>query len=418
MREDTRRWLQQDWSHGWHPFTDQALWEGVDGPVIVAGEGVFLIDSEGRRYFDGNSSIWTTIHGHCHPALVAAIREQAEVLCHSSYLGLAHGGGSELASRLCDAAGMDRCFFSDNGSTAIEAALRMELQWRELKGEKERRGFVAFENGYHGDTLGAASLGGVGRFFSSIAGFGPEVHLARTVADLAALPSQEIAAVVIEPLIQGVNEMTPWPDGMLRELRAWCQREGVHLILDEVMTGFGRTGHLFACQAERVRPDYLCLAKGLTGGCLPLAATLTTSEIYEAFKGPGRTFYYGHSYTANPLGCAVALANLTLCEEEGFLPSVRARGEEMEAFLETLLRLSTVSEVRRCGMVAGIELAGDGDGGGRRGREFCERLREEGLLTRPILDTVVWMPPLSSTAREIAEMGGILESVARDFGAS
>lgn len=410
MKEETRQWLQQDWSHGWHPFTDQALWEDIPAPVIVSGEGVYLDDSEGRHYFDGNSSIWTTIHGHCHPRLVSAIREQAGELCHSSYLGLGNARGSELGARLCSAAGMDRCFFSDNGSTAIEAALRMELQWRQQNGENERRGFVAFENGYHGDTLGAASLGGVGRFFTSIAGLGPEVHIARTLEDLANLPARQIAAVVIEPLIQGVNEMTPWPVGMLRELREWCDREGVHLILDEVMTGFGRTGHLFACQAEEVRPDYLCLAKGLTGGCLPLAATLTTTEIYQSFKGPGRTFYYGHSYTANPLGCAVALASLELCQEAAFLPAVRARGEEMGGILEELLELPAVARVRRCGMVAGIEL--EGDGSGAVGKAFCQRLRESGLLTRPILDTVVWMPPLSSTAREIAEMGKCFLSVA------
>ena len=265
MKEETRQWLADDWKYGWHPFTDQAQWEGVACPVIVSGEGVFLIDSEGKRYFDGNSSIWTNIHGHGHPQLVEAIRKQAGQLCHSSYLGLANARASELAAGLCRAAGMDRCFFSDNGSTAIEAALRMELQWRLQNGEKERRGFVAFENAYHGDTLGAASLGGVGRFFESIAGMGPQVRWARGVEDLKEVDAATIAAVIIEPLIQGVNEMRPWPVGMLAKIREWCDQNGVHLILDEVMTGFGRTGALFACQKEGVRPEYLCLAKGITG---------------------------------------------------------------------------------------------------------------------------------------------------------
>jgi adenosylmethionine-8-amino-7-oxononanoate aminotransferase len=278
-------------------------------------------------------------------------------------------------------------------------------------GEPERRGFVAFENGYHGDTLGAASLGGVSRFFKSISGLGPELSLVGSMAELEALEGSEIAAVVIEPLIQGVNQMTPWPAGMLRELRAWCDREGVHLILDEVMTGFGRTGHLFACQAESVKPDYLCLAKGLTGGCLPLAATLTTREIYESFKGPGRTFYYGHSYTANPLGCAVALASLDLCEDENFLPRVRENGQVMAEVLTGLEKSPAVRETRRCGMVAGIELAGDG--GGEAGKAFCARLRELGMLTRPILDTVVWMPPPASTQEEIARMGEMLSECVR-----
>ena len=405
MREKTRQWLEDDWRYGWHPFTDQAQWEGVAGPVIVEGDGIFLIDSEGKRYFDGNSSIWTNIHGHGHPKLMEAIRKQAGELCHSSYLGLVHARASELAARLCCAAEMDRCFFSDNGSTAIEAALRMELQWRSHSGEAERRGFVAFENSYHGDTLGAASLGGMGRFFESVAGMGPQVTWARGLEDLESLDASTIAAVIIEPLIQGVNEMRPWSAGMLQGIRDWCDRKGVHLILDEVMTGFGRTGTLFACQSEGVKPDYLCLAKGITGGTMPLAATLTTDEIYQEFKGAGRTFYYGHSYTANPLGCAVALASLELCSEEGFLEGVREKGERMGEVLASLEGLPIVKAVRRCGMVAGIELQSDHSQGD--GKEACRRLRELGMLTRPILDTLVWMPPLASSLEEIDAMGSL-----------
>ena len=276
VKGETSGWLRQDWDFCWHPFTDQAEWEREEHPVIVKGEGVFLFDSEGNRYYDGNSSIWTNIHGHCHPALVRALREQAETLCHSSYLGLANDRASELGARLCKLAGLDRCFFSDNGSTAIEAAIRMELQWRHQNNEAKRRAFIAFENAYHGDTLGAASLSGVSRFFASVAGLGPEVCFAKSVEDLTRLDPRKIAAVIIEPLIQGVNEMRPWPAGMLKALRAWCDENEVHLILDEIMTGFGRTGSLFACEQEEVCPDYLCLAKGLTGGCMPLAATLTT----------------------------------------------------------------------------------------------------------------------------------------------
>lgn len=409
MNDNTQKWLEADWAHSWHPFTDQAQWEGVPGPVIVKGEGVFLIDSEGRRYFDGNSSIWTNIHGHSHPRLVAALREQAGELCHSSYLGLANARASELSAKLCQAAEMDRCFFSDNGSTAVEAALRMELQWRLQNGEPERRGFIAFENAYHGDTLGAASLGGVGRFFESISGMGPEVTWAKGVADLAQVDARAIAAVIIEPLIQGVNEMRPWPVGMLSQIREWCDQTGVHLILDEVMTGFGRTGELFACQNEGVRPDFLCLAKGLTGGCLPLAATLTTDEIYQSFKGPSRTFYYGHSYTANPLGCAVALASLELCLEAGFLSGVKEKAELMRELLMELQARPEVKSVRQCGLVSGVELAGDGSGA--LGKKACQRLREQGLLTRPILDTVVWMPPLVSSLAELHEMAALFRAV-------
>ncbi|MEM9080685.1 MAG: aminotransferase class III-fold pyridoxal phosphate-dependent enzyme [Verrucomicrobiota bacterium] len=418
MRVATQRWLEQDWGSGWHPFTDQALWEGEEWPVIVRGEGAYLEDSEGRRYLDANSSIWTNIHGHGHPKLVEAIREQAGELCHSSYLGLGNARANELGARLCEVSGLERCFFSDNGSTAIEAALRMELQWRAMRGEARRRVFLAFENGYHGDTLGAASLSGVGRFFEAVAGMGPEVRTLSGLEELAGVDGGEVAAVVIEPLVQGVNEMRVWPEGMLRDLREWCDGAGVHLILDEVMTGFGRTGELFACQVEGVVPDFLCLAKGLTGGCLPLAATLTTGEIYEAFKGPGRTFYYGHSYTGNALGCAVALASLELCLEEGFLSGVRAKGEVMGEFLGRFEGLRGVRAVRRVGMIAGIELAGDGSG--RVGRDVCGQLREVGVLTRPILDTVVWMPPPGASEGDLREMGekigSILEGVMKPAG--
>ncbi len=404
MKEATQQWLASDWAHSWHPFTDQARWEGQVCPVIVRGEGVYLIDSEDRKYFDGNSSIWTNIHGHSHPHLVKALQEQAATLCHSSYLGLANAKASELASRLCRVADLDRCFFSDNGSTAVEAALRMELQWRHQSGEPNRRGFIAFENAYHGDTLGAASLGGVGRFFESISGMGPEVKWARGMEDLAEIDPEAIAAVVIEPLIQGVNEMTPWPPGMLQELRSWCDRNGVHLILDEVMTGFGRTGTLFACQREAVCPDYLCLAKGMTGGYLPLAATLTTGEIYEAFKGVGNTFYYGHSYTGNPLACAVALANLELCVADDFLTEVNEKGQLMGQLLELLSAQPGVKNFRRCGMISGLELDSS-----RSASEVCMKLRELGMLTRPILNTVVWMPPLASSQPELEAMAYCLK---------
>lgn len=407
MREETRAWLEADWQHGWHPFTDQSKWEGQeDELILVRGEGSFLEDSEGRRYYDGNSSIWTNVHGHSHPKLIQALAEQSGELCHSSYLGFGNARASELAARLCGhfpEGTLERCFFSDNGSTAVEAALRMELQWRHLRGEGERRIYVTFKGSYHGDTLGAASLGNVSRFFEPIAGLGPEVVTLERVEELETLPTEKVAAIVIEPLIQGVNQMKLWPTGVLAQLRNWCDESGAHLILDEVMTGFGRTGTLFACEQEGVSPDYLCLAKGLTGGVMPLAATLTTSEIYEEFKGEGKTFYYGHSYTGNALGCAVALANLDLCEEAGFLKNVKERSVQMRDWLCSFEEFSSVRTTRCLGMVAAIELAADGSG--VRGKDVCKSLRELGFLTRPILDTVVWMPPLASSKEEIDGMG-------------
>ena len=396
MKARRNKWVVADQAHAWHPFTDQEIWEDGDPLVIQKGEGSWLIDTEGRRYLDANSSIWTNIHGHSHPEIVAAIQAQAATLCHSSYLGLANDKASELAEKLCGffPGTLERCFFSDDGSTALEVAFKMSLQWRQQNGQPERTGIIAFENAYHGDTLGAASVGGVSRFIKGYGEAGLEVYRVASFADLASLPQVVIdtaSAVVIEPLIQGVNQMRPWPVGMLAELRAWSLENGLHLILDEVMTGFGRTGAMFACQKEGVIPDFLCLAKGLTGGTMPLAATLTTGEIYEGFKGPDRTFYYGHSYTGNALGCAAALASLAVFDKENTLADVERKG----SFLEAQIReLPYVKEVRRVGLVIGFDIEGCG-------QEFCQKLRERGVLTRPILNTIVMMPPLSVTDSEL-----------------
>ncbi len=406
MKVPRNKWAEADHAHAWHPFTDQEIWEGEEPLVIQKGEGSWLIDTEGRRYLDANSSIWTNIHGHSHPVIVEAIQRQAATLCHSSYLGLANDKASELAEKLCAffPGALERCFFSDDGSTALEVAFKMSLQWRQQNGQEERTGIIAFENAYHGDTLGAASVGGVSRFIKGYGECGLQVYRVSGLEDLQALPAVVVdtaSAVVIEPLIQGVNQMRPWPKGMLSELRQWSERNGIHLILDEVMTGFGRTGAMFACQKEEVVPDFLCLAKGLTGGTLPLAVTLTTSEIYEGFKGPDRTFYYGHSYTGNALGCAVALANLSLFETEKTLENVDRKG----AFLESaLLKLPGVLEIRRVGLVIGFDIEGCG-------RKFCRRLREEGVLTRPILNTIVLMPPLSVSDEELAFLVCAVKSV-------
>lgn len=412
MRDETRQWIDLDQANCWHPFTRQADWcaRGHEPLVLVRGEGSWLWDSEGRRYLDGNSSIWTNIHGHAHPKINAAITEQLGKVAHTSFLGFTHPLATELAGRLVEffpENTLERVFFSDNGSTAIECALKMAVQYRQQTGEPRRNSFIAFANGYHGDTLGAASLGGVGRFFERFKGTGFPVHHVGSLLDLAKCPTDEIAAVVIEPLIQGVNEMRPWPEGMLAELRGWCDSHGIHLILDEVMTGFGRTGTMFACQQENVIPDFLCLAKGLTGGYLPLAATLTTGEIYDAFLGDAdRAFYYGHSYTANPLGCAAALANLDLFQTERTLELLPEKIERLSIGLAALKEIQPlVHEIRQCGFIVGIELRRpDGEKfppGERFGESICLAARAHGLLTRPILDTIVLMLPLSTSLEEI-----------------
>ncbi|MGB6220808.1 adenosylmethionine--8-amino-7-oxononanoate transaminase [Haloferula sp.] len=422
MREDTRRWMAADKRHCWHPFTPQGAWTdgGHDPLVLVRGQGCWLWDSEGRKYFDGNSSIWTNIHGHNHPVLNEALRKQAEQVAHTSYLGFANPRASELAEKLVSffpEQTLERVFYSDNGSTAVEVAMKMSLQYWMQCGSMKRTRFVAFNNGYHGDTMGAASLGGVSRFFERFRQFGVEVDFVSSIEDLEALDPEHTAAVIIEPLIQGVNEMRPWPCGMLKALRDYCDKAGVHLILDEVMTGFGRTGTMFACEQESVVPDFLCLAKGLTGGYMPMAATLTTREVYEAFLGDAENaFYYGHSYTANPLGCAVALANLGLFESENTLEKLKSKIEALSALLDALEgEKSRVHEVRQCGFIAGIELR-QADGlsfpeDNKVGAAVCAEARQHGLLTRPIRDTVVIMPPLCTEPDELEAAFGALGKV-------
>jgi adenosylmethionine-8-amino-7-oxononanoate aminotransferase len=401
MRDNTRRWIEADKAHCWHPFTPQAAWEQGEPLVLVRGEGAWLWDSEGRKYLDGNSSIWTNIHGHQHPALNEAITRQLGEVAHTSYLGFANPRASELAGRLCGffpPGSLERVFFSDDGSTAIECAMKMAIQYRQQTGEPERTGFIAFEQAYHGDTLGAASLGGVARFHERFRKQGLPVTFVSGMEALENLPGdalRQACAVVIEPLIQGVNEMRPWPGGMLAALRAWCDAHDLHLILDEVMTGFGRTGKMFACLHEEVIPDFLCLAKGLTGGYMPMAATLTTRAVYEAFLGgPEKAFYYGHSYTANPLGCAVALASLDVFEKEQTLERLQSKIRLLAELLAGLDHPS-IKEIRQCGFVAGIELQ---EG---LGAKACLTMREHGLLTRPIRDTVVLMLPLCVSEEEI-----------------
>lgn len=430
-QERTQRWIEQDLAHCWHPFTPQALW-GKEAEMIMieSGRGVWLTDSLGRSYIDGNSSIWVNIHGHGHPRIVRAMQEQAAKLCHSSYLGFGHGLASELAARLValfPPHTLSRVFYSDDGSTAVETALKMAFQSNvQTPGREGRRRFIAFSNCYHGDTMGAASLGGVGTFFERFRGFGMEVIHVRSMEDLRALPQEtlrEVAGIVIEPIIQGVNRMTPWRKGLLRELREFCTQQDIYLICDEVMTGFGRTGKMFACMHEGVTPDFLCCAKGLTGGYTPMAACLTTEAVYERFLGAyseNKTFYYGHSFTAHPIGCAAALAGLDVFEQEHVLeklPPKIALMAELGAALSA--REPHVTAVRQCGMVMGFDIA-HADGtpyaqDARAGERACMAMRRHGLLTRPVThDTLVLMPPLCISEDEIRQAFHALEAGIRE----
>src|SRR3954465_274184 len=343
-------------AHTWPPFTPMAEWCAPehDPLLLVSGDGALLRDSLGREYIDGNSSIWTNLHGHRHPRFDAALQRQLTRVAHTSFLGFSNPPAAQLARELVELwppGTLTRVFFSDDGSTAVEVALKIAAQFWQQGGEPRRQKFVAFSGAYHGDTMGASSVGGIGAFHERFAAWQFPVVRAGGLADLDQIDAEEVAAVIIEPLIQGANQMRLWPAGLLRDLRAWCDRHGVLLILDEVMTGFGRTGTMFACEQEHVVPNLIALAKGLTGGYLPLAATLTTERIYEAFLGgPEKTLYYGHSYTGNQLACAVALENLAIFRDDRVLETLQGKIALMRDLLEQEFRaLPVVHEIRQCG---------------------------------------------------------------------
>ncbi len=402
---ETRALIAADKAHGWHPFTQMRDWCAPEHEplVLVSGEGAILRDSEGREYIDGNSSIWTNLHGHRHPKIDAAIRAQLDRVAHTSFLGFTNPPAAQLAAELVALFPPDtltRAFFSDDGSTAIEVAVKMTLQYWRQCGQPERRVFIAFRDAYHGDTLGAASLGGIGTFKGGSGGRGYLVEHVSSMQSFGNVKPEEVAGVIIEPMIQGAAGMKLWPRGLLSFIRVWCDAHGPLLLLDEVMTGFGRTGKMFACEHEGVVPDFIALAKGLTGGYLPLAATLTTERVFDAFLGSfeeQKTFYYGHSYTANQLGCAAALANLAIFREEQTLATIAAKAALLAELLEPLKTQRHVAEVRQCGLIAGIEVKRDGrdayPAGDLIGAKVCLAARKHGLLTRPIRDTIVFMPP-------------------------
>ncbi len=411
-----RSYVSADKQFVWHPFTQMRDWlrQDHDPLMLVRGQGAWVFDGEGRGYLDGNSSIWTNIHGHNHPAIGQAIRDQLNRVAHTSFLGSSNPLAARLAEELAhlvEPCSLRRVFFSDDGSTAIEVAVKMSLQYFFQNGFPKKKRLVAFSNAYHGDTLGASSLGGIAAFHARFAPWHFPVQHIEAESDLLALDSAEIAAVVIEPLVQGAAGMRLWPTGLLANLRSWCDQHQAFLIFDEVMTGFGRTGKMFAFQHENVAPDFLALAKGLTGGYLPLGATLTTERVFEGFLGPTeRTFFYGHSYAGNQLGCAAALASLEVFREEVTLDRLQPKIRRLEDALGRIGRSPFVRATRQCGFIAGVEL-GKPTGAAflpeeRIGAAVCQRARAHQLLTRPIGDVIVLMLPLCATEEEI----GLAES--------
>ncbi len=397
----------KDHRYLWHPFTQMKDWMAEEPVIIESGQGAILRDVNGREYIDANSSIWTNLHGHQHPRITQAIKDQLGRIAHSSFLGLSNGPAIELAEKLVAIAppGLTRVFYSDDGSTAMEVAIKMALQYWQHRKQPQRTKFVAFADAYHGDTLGAVSVGGIELFHAA---FKPLLFDVLRVGDVSSLErmfhghKDSIAAIVIEPLVQGAAGMRLWKRGLLGELRRLCTEHGTLLIADEVMTGFGRTGTMFACEQEGVTPDLMAVAKGLTGGYLPLAATLTTEEIFDAFLGDYgefKTFFHGHSYTGNQLGCAAALANLKVFEEEQTLKALQPKCERLRAGLEAMRQLPHVGDVRHIGMIGAIELFQDVAAKkpfpltDRMGIKVCAEMRQRGVLTRPIGNTIVLMPP-------------------------
>ncbi len=404
----------------WHPFTQMKDWLLEEPLVIEEAKGSYIKDTNGRWYLDGVSSLWVNVHGHRHPTIDAAIKKQINQLSHSTLLGLSNPPAVELAKKLVEIApeGLKKVFYSDNGSTAVEVAVKMAYQYWQNKGNGEKRKIIHLENSYHGDTLGSMSVGGISLFhkvykdliFETIAISAP---FDRNLKKLFERRADEIAAIIVEPLVQAAAGMLLWPSGILKGIEKLCRAHNVFLIADEVATGFGRTGKMFACEHEDVHPDFLCLAKGLTGGYLPLAATLTTQKVFNGFLfdyKDQKTFFHGHTYTGNPLACAAALANLEIFKKEDTLAGLSPKIKYLAKSLKKFYNLSHVGEVRQKGFMVGIELIKDKaanvpyDWQEKIGIRVCREIKKHGVILRPLGNVIVLMPPLSISLGDLEKL--------------
>ena len=431
--DQLRQW---DNEHVWHPFAPMQAFREEGAPIIAHGEGFYLFDTDGNRYLDGISSLWCNVHGHHVPEIDHAVREQLDHVAHSTLLGLSNPPSIELAKQLVDRlpSGLTKVFYSDSGATSVEVALKIAYQFHRQKSDtpEERSLFLCMSNAYHGDTIGTVSVGGIGLFhsvysnllfetqqvpspvtFRTPAGFTAETYLQHCYDELERLiveNHQRIAGFVIEPLVQGAAGILVHPKGYLRRVRELTSQYGIPLIADEVAVGFGRTGTFFACEQEGVSPDILCMAKGISGGYLPLAATVATDEIYNAFLGEpweGRTFYHGHTYTGNALGCAAALASLQLFETNNVIENVRSNAAYLQQRLAEIAEKDYVGEIRQKGVMVGIELVKDRQTNEpfpaklRLGHQVTVIARQHGLIVRPLGDVVVLMPAPAMPAEEL-----------------
>lgn len=431
---------EKDKEYIWHPFTQMQEWVAQPQMVINAAEGIKLIDDQGNSYYDGVSSLWVNLHGHRHPVIDQAIIEQLGKVAHTTMLGLVNVPAAKLAEELMSIVpqGLKKLFYSDDGSTAVEIGIKMAFQYWQLKGKSKKKKFITLANAYHGDTVGTVSVGGIDLFhrifsdllFETIQAPAPccyhcKLSSGNELCDMACSKEiekileeghEEIAAIIVEPLVQAAAGMLTQPPGYLKRLRELTQKYNVLLLVDEVATGFGRTGKMFACDHEGVSPDLMMVAKGITGGYLPLAATFMTNEIYNAFLGDyaqQRTFFHGHSYTGNPLCCAAGLANLKIFRDENVLENL---SEKIDAARNKLagFTLKHVGDIRQRGLMIGIELVENPQEKipfpweMAIGAKVCKKAREHGLIIRPIGSVIVFMPPLVSTIAEIEHMLDII----------
>ena len=430
--------VPKDWDlqYLWHPFTQQKEWADGDPLFIDRGEGSYLIDREGNRYIDGVSSLWANVHGHAEVRINKAISDQLSRIAHSTMLGLTHEPAVILARRLIELApgNLQRAFYSESGSTAMEIAVKMAFQYWKNQGKEfnRKKSFLSLRNGYHGDTIGSVSTGGIDLFheiyrpllfpvykapspycYRCELGLTPDscdLACAREAERIIGEHASEICAMVMEPLVQGAGGILVAPRGYLAHVANACNKFDVLLIADEVAVGFGRTGTMFACEQENVSPDITALGKGLTGGYLPLAATLATEEIFQAFTGDYeeyRTFFHGHTYTGNPLACAASLANLDIFKEDRVIDALPPKIELLRKEMDSLLTHPNVGDIRQSGLMAGIELVADKkektpfSPGYRLGHRIAMQCRKHGVIIRPLGDVLVLMPPLSISYDEI-----------------
>jgi adenosylmethionine-8-amino-7-oxononanoate aminotransferase len=423
-----------DKRHVWHPFTQMQDWQRDEQIIIARGEGCWLIDTEGKRYLDGVASMWTNVHGHCRKELNEALKTQVDRLEHSTLLGLASEQSIILAARLAEITppGLDRFFYSDNGSTAMEVAVKMAYQYQVHVGRPERSRFITFTNAYHGDTIGAVSVGGIGIYhttfkplmFETLQAPAPYCYRCELGCNRASCSMQcvdalealmaehagQVAGLVIEPLVQGAGGMIVQPAGFLKRVRELCDRYDILMIADEVATGFGRTGAMFACSHEQVVPDIMAISKGIAAGYLPLAATVTVDKVYSAFLGAYaelKTFFHGHTFTGNPLACSVALKSLDLFKQDNLLATLQQKIARLKKRLEDFKDLPHVGDIRQCGLAAGIELVENKENGApypwedRIGIRACLEARKRGVFSRPLGNTIVVFPPLVISDSEL-----------------